>query len=163
MANRVTQIPVEIITQNKDAQYFESSLSGSAVNYFRYMYGPITKVSRRGEASLLDFQLVPWNGDFVKLARGNYFTVSTYLYGLWFSGYITNDPDYEYLGKDSATDNPVWGYKYNATAEEYLLNLKPIGIIPPYLNTTQGAILKDLVSRLCPNVFETTLIEDGNR
>lgn len=139
---------------------FTSTMVGASPSYVPYLYGQVQKSDRHKESVLLDFSLAPVNGSFVKLRQGAYISISTATYGLWFTGYIVNDPELTYLG--SKAGQPVWGYKYKANSDDYLLNLKPIGVMPPFLNRTEGQILKALVEKLVPGKFDTTGIEDGD-
>lgn len=127
-----------------------STAAGTSANYLRYLYEPPVKHDRVNEPMLLDLALAPIDGSFVKLTRGNYliFTCQTYpLY--WFTGYVTNDPQLEYLGTDGS-HNPVFGYRYQITDDTYVLNLQSLGVIPPFVNTSCAAIIKALVDMLDP-------------
>jgi hypothetical protein len=134
---------------------------GTSSDYAPFMYGDTVKTDRVNDPDLMDFALVPSTG-FVKLKRGDYIVFATVTYPNWFTGYVTNDPELEYLGM-GAGRTPVWGYKYQLTSDEYLLNMKPLGILAPFMNTTQGSILKELVNRLAPGKFDVTGIQDGQR
>lgn len=141
---------------------FTSSQVGSSPDYMRYLWkGSLTKTDHINQPDLLDFALYDFDGQMVKLTRGAHISISTRTYGIWFTGYITSDPELQYLG--TINGQQVYGYVYQATSEEYLLNLRPLGIIPPYTNTTQGRIIKDLIRRLSPVgvSFNTTFVQDG--
>lgn len=140
---------------------FTSTMSGASADYERYLGSLPVKTMRYKDSTLFDFTLIPLDTSFVKLHRGAYISFSTTTYPKWFTGYILNEPEPEYLGKDSTTKQPIWGYKYQATSDEYILSVKPIGIIPPFLNMTWGAILKSLAERLMPGTFDVTGIQDG--
>lgn len=146
------------------ALLFNSTAPGTNANYYKYLdssiNGKIAKTDRIAEPTLLDFCLIPYDASFVKLRRGNYITVDTVTFPKWFTGYITNDPELTYLGTDGS-HNPVWGYKYQATSDDYILNLSPLGIMPPFTNTTMGAVLKTLVAQLAPGKFDVTGIITG--
>lgn len=143
----------------------------SSENYNRYLWNentPMTKTDNQGDAVLLDFALVPTDSDFVKLKRGSYVTVNTSKYPKWFTGYITNDPELEYLGTVGHPPvSPVWGYKYQATSDEFILSTKLIGLFLPFVNMTMGAILKKIISNILPTlpshspIFDVTNIDDG--
>lgn len=135
--------------------------TGAALDYIRYVYGQPEKTTQINSPALLNFSLAPFDGAFVKLVRGNHIDFTTTTYGIWFSGYITNDPALEYLGKDGDTDLPVYGFQYEATSDEYILNIKPLGIVPPFLGATQGDILKSLIEVLAPGKFDVTGIQSG--
>lgn len=117
------------------------------------------KTDRFGDSTYLDFYLAPIDGAFVKLVRGSYINISTVTYPNWFTGYIIAEPELLPLGKKGGT--PVWAYKYRATADEYVLSLKPLGVMKPFLNTTMGAILKQLIQQLVPDTFDVSNIADG--
>lgn len=139
--------------------------AGASAEYLRYSYGTITKTDRAGDPTLLDFRTIPSDPNFVKLTRGAYITLNTAKYGIWFTGFVTNDAELEYIGSRTVAGvkTPVFGYIYQATSDDYLLNLKPIGIVPPFVNTTQGAILRYLIDILSPAgwTFDVSGIADG--
>lgn len=137
-----------------------SSTPGTSPDYVPYLYSRPVKKDRLNDLKYLDFSLVPSDGNFVKLLRGSYIKLQTSAMGTWFTGYITNDPDIERLGTEAGKE--VFGYKYQATSDDYILNLKPIGILPPFLNMTQGDILKALVEILAPSHnFDVSNIQPG--
>jgi hypothetical protein len=138
---------------------FTTTAAGASSDYIRYLEGKAKKVDKQGQPTTLEFTLVPVDGSFVKLVRGNYIKFDTVTYPNWFTGFITNAPEYEYLGTKSGV--PTWGYRYKAVSDEYLLNLKPIGLVPPFVNMTMGAILRYLVGVLAPGLYTTTGILDG--
>jgi Right handed beta helix region len=129
-------------------------------DYSRYIVDAPVLKDKENYPSLLDFSLAPTDGAFVKPTRGTYIVVDTKTYPKWFTGYITNDPELTYLG--TRNNVPTWGYVYEATDDSYLLNLKPIGVIPPLVNTTSGKILKTILKVLDPTgVFDVSGIQDG--
>jgi hypothetical protein len=146
------------------ATTFTTTQSGASADYLKYVYNGIAKTDRVNDPDLCDFYLHGWDGAFVKLSRGAYITISTDTYGVWFTGYITNDPELEFLGTKNVAGvtTPVWGFRYEATSDDYILNLKPLGILPPFINTTQGEILRTLVQLLAPQVgFNIAGVQDG--
>jgi hypothetical protein len=151
------------------AATFTCARINTSTNYIPFVYGTMEKQWTMNEPSLLNFSLVPypiytlgsWTTNFVMLHRGDYITVNTTAYSKWFTGYITSEPDFEYFGKDSISKQPVYGYRYSATSDDYLLSLKTIGLLPPYINMYMGDILKDLINKLCPSKFTVTDIDDG--
>jgi hypothetical protein len=140
---------------------FTTTQAGASADYIKYLYAqPVVRLDKVNEPTVLDFSLVPWNASFVKLTRGAYITFNTATFPNWFTGYVTNDPQLEYLG--TAHNAPVYGYKYEATDDSYILNLKPLGLVAPYLNSFSGNILKDLVGILDPDAaFDVTNIGQG--
>jgi hypothetical protein len=147
------------------ALLFNSTAPGTNANYYKYLdssiNGKMAKTDRIAEPTLLDFCLIPYDGSFVKLRRGNYITVDTVTFPKWFTGFITNDPELTYLGTDGTSHTPIWGYKYQATSDDYILNLSPLGMMPPFTNTTMGVILKTLVAQLAPGKFDVTGVTAG--
>lgn len=147
--------------------------AGASADYEKYLWidgQRPTKTDSKGQPTLLDFALVAWGPDFVKLTRGAYIVLDSDKYPKFFTGYITYEPELEYLGYDNS-HQPVWGYKYQATSDEYILNLNPIGLSMPFLNQTMGAILRQLAVKLQPgptltspyfgSLFNLTQIQEG--
>lgn len=124
-------------------------------------YGSFQLTDNAQAPNLLDFSLFSYSSATAPCTAGAYVQVNTTKYGTIFTGYITTDPQLTYIGTGKL--GPQWAFTYEATSEEVLLNKHPLGIIPPFVNTTQGAILKALVSILSPyNVsFNTSGIQDG--
>jgi len=143
------------------------------VDYTRYLVSPEESSpvlrDRMNLPSLLDFSLVPADLAFMTPRRSAYVRLTGLadalppggprLLGALFTGYITNEPAVEYLGKNNA--GPVYGFRCQATSEEYLLNIKHLGVIPPLLNQTAGQILRLLAERLQPGRFDTSAVQDG--
>src|SRR5690349_6279723 len=105
---------------------FTTTMSGASADYEKYLWEKPRKTSRQKDSTLLDFSLVPYNAAFVKLRPGAYITINSTTYPKWFTGYVINDPELVWLGNKN--DEPVYGYKYQATSDEYILSLKPLGI-----------------------------------
>ncbi|HEV8385100.1 MAG TPA: hypothetical protein VGQ11_09540 [Candidatus Acidoferrales bacterium] len=143
------------------------------VNYTRYVVSPEQSPAilrdRMNLPMLFDFSLVPADSQFVPPRRSAYVRVTGLadalppggprVPGPLFTGYITNEPTIEFLGARSG--GPIYGYRYQATSEEYLLNIKRLGIIAPFLNQTAGQILRLLSQQLQPGRFDTAGIFDG--
>jgi hypothetical protein len=143
------------------------------VDYTRYLVSPERSPAvlrdRMNLPALFDFALVPADDRFVVPRRSAF----VHLEGLadalppggprvpgpLFTGYITNEPAIEFLG--IANGRPLHGYRYQATSEEYLLNVKRIGLLPPFLNHTAGEILRALAERLQPGRFDLGGIAEG--
>jgi hypothetical protein len=141
---------------------FTTNQAGGNADYMRYLYGEVKKTDKANSPTLLDFGLVDYDGSLSRLHRGAHIILDTTTYGRWFTGFVTNEPSLSYLGSEGG--KPQYGYIYQATSEEYLLNIKPFGIIPAFLNMTQGAILKNLIAQLTPVgfSFDVTAVDDGN-
>jgi glycine cleavage system regulatory protein len=139
---------------------FTTTQAGASPDYEKYLMERPQKTARYKDSTLLDFSLAPVDTAFVKLTRGAYITLDSTTYPKWFTGYVINDPELTYLGVDK-NGAPAWGYKYQATSDEYILSLKPLGIVPPFLNVTMGQIIKSLADRLLPGMFDVTGVDDG--
>lgn len=143
------------------------------VNYTRYLVSPEQSPAvlrdRMNLPTLFDFSLAPADAQFIPPRRSAYVRVTGLadalppggprVPGPLFTGYITNEPSIEFLGARSG--GPIYGYRFQATSEEYLLNIKRLGVIPPFLNQTAGQILRLLTEQLQPGHFDTTAVADG--
>ena len=145
-----------------------STQIGSSPDYYKYVSDQVVKTDNMGDPDTLDFTLVGTDAQFVKLNRGAYITASSSLLKDaagnsvdWFTGYITNDPEYTYLGVNNSDGSPAFSLKYQASSDEIILSQQSLGIVRPFVNMTQGAILSALVERLLPGMFDTTGIQDG--
>lgn len=141
------------------SQSFISTTPGTSSDYIKYLFDQPIKDDRGGDAILFDFSLAKTDSSFVKLNRGNYIKFTTNTYGVWFTGYITNEPEYTYLG--AASGVPQWGYKYEASSDEVILSQNTLGIMPPFINATQGGILQALAERIAPGLFDYTNLSAG--
>lgn len=142
---------------------FQSTAPGTNADYIKYLFDRAVRTDTRNEPTTLDFTLVNWDGNLQLLHRGNYIVLNTLTYPNWFTGYVTSEPELTYLGttKRGGVIIPVWGYVYQATDSTFILNQQPLGLMPPFVNTTQGAILRALAQRLQPNNFNAASIQDG--
>ena len=143
------------------------------VDYTRHLVSaersPVALRDRLNQPSLLDFTLAPAGAQFTAPRRSAYVQLNGLADALppggprapgpLFTGYITNEPAIEFLG--TVNRQPVYGYRCQATSEEYLLNVKRIGVLPPFLNQTAGQILIFLVGQLQPGRFDTSEVAAG--
>lgn len=143
------------------------------VDYTRYLASPsrspLVLRDRVNLPALLDLSLVPADAYFLPPHRSAYVRLTGLadalppggprVPGAIFTGYVTSEPVIEYLGLHNGS--PLYGYRLQATSEEYLLNIKRIGVLPPFLNQTAGQILRMLAERLQPGRFDTNGIADG--
>lgn len=139
--------------------------SGALADYGPYVYGQVQKTDNMNTPTTLAFTIVSTGNSVPVLGRGTYIRVNTETYGLWFTGFIVNEPTLNYLGTTDvgSAKLPIYGYAYTATSDEYLLNMNTFGLVNPYLNTTQGAVIRDLVGLLAPAgwTFDLTGVQDG--
>jgi hypothetical protein len=143
------------------------------VDYTRYLaapsQSPMVLRDRLNLPALLDFVLLPADEEFVPPRRSAYVRLTGLadalppggprVPGALFTGYVTSEPVMEYIGVRNGA--PLYGYRVEATSEEYLLNVKRIGVVPPFLNQTAGQILRALTDRLQPGRFHTAAVRDG--
>ena len=125
---------------------------------------------RKNEPSVFSFSLAQIDGQaWFKPSRGDYvrledtrFEARNYPigHGLVFSGYISSDPQFEYLGSRNGEQH--WGYVVKCTSEDYLLNLKPLPR-KIFVNKTRGYILRTLLDEMFAGnpPFSTSGILDG--
>jgi len=143
------------------------------VNYTRYLASPdrapVTLRDRINFPALLDFYLLPADERFTPPRRGAYVRMTGLanalppggprIAGPLFTGFLTSEPSTEHLGVTGG--GPMQGYRCQATSEEYLLNVKRIGALPPFLSQTAGAILRFLTEHLQPGRFDLSAVSDG--
>jgi hypothetical protein len=143
------------------------------VDYTRYLaspdHSPAVLRDRMNLPALLDFSLAPADDFFLVPRRSAYVRLigladalppgGPRVAGPLFTGYITNEPAIEFLGTRNA--RLIYAYRFQATSEEYLLNIKRIGLLPPFLNQTAGQILRFLIEHLQPGRFDLAGVADG--
>jgi len=138
-----------------------STTPGTSTDYIKYLFDFPKKTDQDGDSILLDFSLANTDSNFVQLYRGNYVVFNTGTYGTWYTGYITNEPEYVYLGEKGRV--PHWGFNYEASSDDYILSMNALGIMPPFMNMTQGQIIKALANRIAPGLFDVSNVQDGLR
>jgi len=143
------------------------------VDYTRYLASPERSPAvlrdRMNLPALFDFALLPADDRFMPPRRSAYVRLTGLadslpaggprVPGALFTGFITNEPEIEFLGTNNG--RTVHGYRCQATSEEYLLNVKRMGALPPFLNQTAGEILRALCEHLQPGRFDLSQIADG--
>jgi len=142
---------------------FTSTMAGASADYMKYIHRAsqqVTKTDKYKNTNTLDFALVPSDSNFVKLTRGAYIQLDSATFPMFFTGYITNNPDLQYLGTDGSR-SPAWGYVYHASADEYILSLNPVGIVPTFFNVYMGTIITTLANRICPGLFDVSNVLQG--
>lgn len=135
---------------------------GANSDYSKYLYTDTqypTKNQQINSSWLLDFSMVPFDSSFVQLNRGAYIRFNTATYPNWFTGYITSQPERVYVGTKAGV--PTWIYNYEATSDDYILNLNTIGVLPLFIGVTMGYVISYLANLLAPGVFDTSNVSDG--
>ncbi len=94
--------------------------------------------------------VVPVTGARVTLGRTNGSEV--------FTGYVTEAPQYEYLGWGE--QGPVYRYKLVAQSDEVLLDQKALPNRSPFVGRSAGNALRQLAQDVLPGGFDTTGLQD---
>lgn len=77
-----------------------------------------------------------------------------------FTGFLKTSPEPSCLGME---DRGAWvGYALRAIGEEYLLDRRPLAARPNYTGVNAGKLLSDLAEELCPGVFDTNAVAEGD-
>jgi hypothetical protein len=75
-----------------------------------------------------------------------------------FTGYVTQAPQYEYLGWGE--QGPVFRYIMVAESDEVVLDQKALPNRPPFVSRSAGNALRQLVDDLLPGWFDTSAVQD---
>lgn len=124
-------------------------------DYSAWLYGGeeflVSKTHALNEPQEATFVLQDGTAGFQVPESGNRVSISTATLPNFFTGYLIAKPERELLGRNPNTGLPVYGYKCRAVSEEVRLEWKARAIFPtlaPFLNKTQGEIVKALISVL---------------
>lgn len=143
-------------------------------DYTRWLdFSSVSITEQINVPSQMTFKLSGWGGAWVvPPVRGYVRLVATKVKRALFSGFIAAAPNVKYRGLgtqgNSASNdiqlpmNQILDYEFISTSDEYLLNIKSVPFIPAFINQTQGSILKQLADILCPDYFDTSMIQDGD-
>lgn len=123
--------------------------------------------ARNNEPTLWDLTLIPvpglsgWvlptRGSYVKFIDTRFESRDGVTAGVLFTGYVTDDPDPDFLGEKDG--QPLWSFLVKVTSDDYLLNLKAMPV-KVYVNKTHGEILRDLIT-LTGASMDTSGVDDG--
>src|SRR6185312_12632790 len=94
--------------------------------------------------------VVPRRGSRVLLGRTNGQDV--------FTGYITADPEYEFLGWGQA--GPLYRFKIIAASDESLLDQKRLPSRAPFVARSAGDALRALTESIAPGMFDSSAVQD---
>ncbi len=75
-----------------------------------------------------------------------------------FTGYLTQSPQYEYLGWGE--QGPVYRYNLLAESDEVLLDQKTLPNRSPFISRTAGAALRQLAEDVLPGWFDTSAVQE---
>ncbi len=106
----------------------------------------------------LRFSLVAQSPAFVVPAMGARVTLGKTNGSDVFTGYITQAPQYEYLGWGE--QGPVFRYNVVAESDEVLLDQKALPNRSPFLSRSAGNALRQLAEDLLPGWFDTSAVQD---
>jgi hypothetical protein len=131
------------------------------IDYTRYVLpDSITIEDSINVPTLLSFTLSNIDDNFVVPVRSAYCRFFSGKFNVPLAtGFVTAFPSTTFLGM--ANNIPSFGfqrytYDIQVTSDEWLLNVKTVPFLPPFVNLGQGQILAKLANLLVPNFFDTT-------
>lgn len=138
----------------------ENSSDIGPIDYTRYLIPESVVVQDSiNVPTLLTFTLVNIDNQFVPPVRSAYCRLYSGKFGVPIAtGFITAAPSLTFLGVAPlpAFGNQRYSYDIQVTSDEWLLNVKTVPFLPPFVNKGQGQILAQLANVLVPNFFDTT-------
>ena len=131
------------------------------VDYTRYLVqGTLSAEELLNQPSTVDFTLTNFDTQFVIPRRSSYVRIYSAKFNKSFaSGFITQEPEREYLGPTS--NKHQLNYRVKVSSDDWLLNQKSVPFIPAFVNQTMGQILTRLATALLPSFF-TYDCDDGD-
>src|SRR5579863_7602387 len=118
-----------------------------------------TKVERKiNQPSKILCSVLGGSTGFVVPVAGARVTVTKSDGSFLFTGYLTEAPQFEYLGWSE--QGAVYRYNLTAESDEVLLNQKALPNRAPFVARTAGSALKQLVQDLLPGGFDTSAVAD---
>jgi hypothetical protein len=115
----------------------------------------VRKLNRPAKAQL---SLISDDPQFVVPAVGGRIKISRADGYAYFTGYLTSEPGFEYLGWGQ--HGPVYRYLVDATGDEWVLDRKRMLQRPTLTSRTVGAVLKQITEDILPGAFDTTQVQD---
>jgi hypothetical protein len=117
------------------------------------------KVGRKlNQPAELQFSLVASSPGFVIPVTGARVTLGKTNGSDVFTGYVTEAPQYEYLGWGE--QGPVYRYNVVAQSDEVLLDQKALPNRSPFVDRSAGNALRQLAQDLLPGWFDTSAVQD---
>jgi hypothetical protein len=113
------------------------------------------KLNRPTKAQL---SLISDDSQFVLPAAGGRIRILRADGHAYFTGYLTSEPEFEYLGWGQY--GPVYRYLLEATGDEWVLDRKRMLQRPTLTSRTVGAALKQITEDILPGAFDTTRVQD---
>src|SRR6266404_3579585 len=108
----------------------------------------VRKLNRPARAQL---SLISDDPQFVVPAAGGRIKISRADGYAYFTGYLTSEPEFEYLGWGQ--HGPVYRYLLEAAGDEWVLDRKRILQRPTLTSRTVGAALKQITEDILPGAF----------
>ncbi len=142
--------------------------AGAYTDYSAWLLSPdadpiVTRTHQLNDVQELQFVLADGLASFQVPEAGNRVRVITGTYPNFFTGYLTQTPKRELVGKAVGSNSPVYGYRCHALSEERRLEWQTelhFPTLPPFVNKYQGEIIKELISILGGG-FTTTNVDNG--
>src|ERR1035437_2406213 len=110
--------------------------------------------------TLLTFTLANNDDAFIPPVRSAYCRLYSGKFGVPIAtGFVTAAPSLTYLGLGNNIPKfnfQRYSYDIQVTSDEWLLNVKTVPFMPPFVNLGQGQILARLTQILVPSFFDTT-------
>lgn len=144
------------------------------VDYTRFVTDGSISIQRSlNTPSTCTISLNNYDTSFVLPAQRSYMRIFSTLYNKpLYTGFLVNDPTYNYLDATPKASTPpqnppsptppqLFQYDLNFTSDEYLLQIKAIAFIPAFVNQTQGQILTTIANTLAPGYFDTSFVASG--
>src|SRR5271166_2584163 len=117
------------------------------------------KLERRlNQPAELQFSLVANSPGFVVPVTGARVTLGRTNGSDVFTGYVTEAPQYEYLGWGG--QGPVYRYKVVAQSDEVLLDQKALPNRSPFVVRSAGNALRQMAQDVLPGWFNTSAVQD---
>jgi len=138
----------------------DNLLGAGAVDYTAAIDGTVApRIERKiNQPAQLQITLLGGASEFVVPAAGARVVAAKASGNFWFTGYLTQAPQFEYLGWGE--QGAVYRYKLIAESDEVLLDRKALPNRTSYVGRTAGSALRQLAQDLLPGWFDVSGVED---